>query len=76
MDIQYLLTLQDFRNSIQDGLTPFMEFVSKFATDYLILIPIFCYWFISKRNGLYTLVSYYISMVLTPVILSPFSTAH
>lgn len=68
MDIQYLLTLQDFRNSIQDGLTPFMEFVSKFATDYLILIPIFCYWFISKRNGLYTLVSYYISMVLTPVI--------
>ena len=41
MDIQYLLWLQDFRNGIQDALTPAMEFVSAFAVDYLILIPIF-----------------------------------
>ena len=49
MDIQYLLTLQDFRNSIQDAWTPFMEFVSMFATTYLILIleliiSIICLW--------------------------------
>ncbi len=55
MDIQYLLWLQDFRNGIQDTLTPAMEFVSSFATDYLILIPIFFYWFQNKRKGLYPL---------------------
>lgn len=68
MDIQYLLWLQDFRNSIQDAWTPFMEFVSMFATNYLILIPVFMYWFWDKRKGLYTLVSYYFCMLLTPLI--------
>jgi len=68
MDIQYLLWLQDFRNGIQDVLTPFMEFVSMFATTYLILIPVFVYWFLDKRKGLYTLVSYYFCMLWTPLI--------
>ena len=52
MDIQYLLLLQDYRNSIQDALTPLMEFITTFAVDYLILIPIFFYWFQDKRKGL------------------------
>ena len=68
MDIQYLLLLQDYRNSIQDALTPLMEFITIFAVDYLILIPIFFYWFQDKRKGLYPLVSYYFCMFLTPVI--------
>ncbi len=68
MDIQYLLTLQDFRNGMQDAWTPFMEFVSNFATTYLILVPIFIYWFWNKRKGLYTLASYYFCMFLTPII--------
>lgn len=68
MDIQYLLTLQDFRNNIQNSLTPFMEFISMFATTYLILIPVFFYWFWDKRKGLYPLVSYYFCMFLTPLI--------
>ena len=68
MDIQYLLWLQDFRSSLQDAWTPFMEFVSMFATTYLILIPVFVYWFWDKRKGLYTLVSYYFCMLLTPLI--------
>lgn len=67
MDIQYLLTLQDFRNGISDALTPFMEFISMFAVDFLIFFPIFLYWFWDKRKGLYTLVSYYFCMFLTPV---------
>ena len=68
MDIQYLLLLQDFRNSIQDSLTPAMEFISTFAIDYMILIPIFFYWFHDKRKALYPLASYYICMFLTPII--------
>ena len=59
MDIQYLLFLQDFRNGISDSLTPFMEFISSAATNYLILIPIFFYWFIDRRKGLYALGSHW-----------------
>ena len=67
MDIQYLLWLQNFRNSINDAWTPFMEWVSMFATTYLILIPVFLYWNWDKRKSLYTLVSYYFCMVITPI---------
>ncbi len=67
MDIQYLLWLQDFRNSIVDAWTPFMEWVSMFAITYLIFIPIFVYWNLDKKSGLYVLVSYYMSMVINPL---------
>lgn len=67
LDIRYLLWLQDFRDSINDAWTPFMEWVSMFATTYLILIPVFLYWFWDKRKGLYALVSYYFCMVVTPI---------
>ncbi|MBQ6173855.1 MAG: phosphatase PAP2 family protein [Clostridia bacterium] len=68
MDIEYLLTLQNFRGSISDSLTPVMEWISMAATTYLILIPVFWYWNRDKRQGLYALVSYYFCMFLTPVI--------
>ena len=68
MVIQYLLWLQNFRNSINDAWTPFMEWVSMFSVTYLILIPVFLYWSISKRKGLYVLVSYYFCMVITPIV--------
>ena len=67
MDINYLLWLQNFRNSINDAWTPFMEWVSMFSTTYLILIPVFLYWNWDKRKSLYTLVSYYFCMVITPI---------
>ena len=60
MDIEYLLLLQRFRESISDALTPFMESISLFAVTYLIMIPVFVYWVVDKRKGLYTLVSYYL----------------
>ncbi len=68
MDINYLLSLQSFRQGTNDALTPFMEFISMFATTYLILLPVFWYWNRDKRNGLYALVSYYFCMLLTPII--------
>lgn len=68
MDIQYLLWLQNFRNSINNAWTPFMEFVSMFAVTYLILFPVYIYWNRDKRDGLYVLVSYYFCMVFTPLI--------
>ena len=60
MDIEYLLLLQRFRESIQDALTPFMEQLSLFSVTYLIMIPVFVYWAVDKKKGLYTLVSYYL----------------
>ena len=68
MDIQYLLILQNFRQNINDALTPFMEWVSMFAVSYLIMIPVFMYWYWEKRRGLLPLVSYYFCMFFTPII--------
>ena len=68
MDLEYLLFLQNFRNSINDALTPFMQFVTVFAVNYLIFFAVYYYWRISKRDGLFTLVSYYICIAINPLI--------
>lgn len=68
MDIQYLLWLQEFRNSINDSWTPFMEWVSMFAVTFMIMFPVFWYWCVNKKGGLYTMTSYMFCMVMTPVI--------
>ena len=68
LDIRYLLFLQNFRNSIDNALTPFMESVSLFAVTYLIMIPVLFYWMLTKRGGLYTLASYYIACGFNAVV--------
>lgn len=60
MDIEYLLLLQRFRESTGGVLTPLMERISLFSVTYLVMIPVYVYWVIDKRNGLYTLLSYYL----------------
>ena len=68
LDIQYLLFLQDFRNSINDAWTPFMEFVSTFATRYLILAVLFIYWAVDKRSGLYAIASMCLTLAVNQLI--------
>ena len=68
MDIDYLLFLQDFRNGTQDFLTPLMEFLSDFAVNYLFLLPVFIYWVVNKRNGLYILTSFYFCRAINAVV--------
>ena len=68
MDIDYLLLLQEFRNSINDALTPFMEMISLFAVTYLVIVPAFIYWCVDKRSGLYTLGSYCVCVAVNAVI--------
>ena len=53
MDITYLLWLQDFRNGIDNALTPFMEWFSYFGISYIVLFPVFVYWCLDKRKGLF-----------------------
>ena len=68
MDISYLLFLQNFRHSIHDAWTPFMEAASLFAITYLIFIPVFIYWCVNKRKGLYILASLYTCLALNELI--------
>ena len=57
MDIAYLLFLQDFRAATRDVLTPFLEWISLFAVTWLPLIPVFIYWCVDKKKGLFILAS-------------------
>jgi len=68
LDISYLLFLQNFRNSIHDAWIPFMEFVSTFATRYLILAVLFIYWAVNKRNGLYAIASMCLTLALNQLV--------
>ena len=68
MDIEYLLWLQNFRNAINDALTPFMEWISHFAVYYLLAIPVFVYWCINKKKGLYVLTSTVLSLAVNAVV--------
>lgn len=68
MDIEYLLWLQNFRTAIDDALTPFMMAVSDFAVGALVLIPVFIYWAVNKRDGLFILMAYSISNVINGIV--------
>ncbi len=68
LDIRYLLFLQDFRNSISDAWTPFMEFVSTFATRYLILAVLFIYWALDKRKGLYAISAMCLTLAVNQLV--------
>ncbi len=68
MDIQYLLFLQNFRNSINNALTPFMEMISLFAVTYLIILPAMIYWCLDKESGLYTMASFTATIAVNAVV--------
>ena len=68
MDIQYLLFLQNFRNSINDALTPFMEMISLFAVTFLVIIPAMIYWCVDKESGLYTMASFTSTIAFNAVV--------
>lgn len=68
MDIQYLLLLQEFRCSINDAWTPFMEWISHFAVTYLLIVPTFIYWCVDKKKGLYILASFSLARAVNAVV--------
>lgn len=68
MDMSYLLFLQDFRNSIADAWTPFLEGTSLFAVTYLLLLPVFIYWCVDKRKGLFTLAALNLCLAINALI--------
>ena len=68
IDIEYLLFLQNFRNSINDAWTPFMNAVSSFGVHYIVLLPVFVYWCLNKKSGYFTLFGLTISWTINALI--------
>ena len=68
MDITYLLWLQDFRNGINDALTPFLEQLSLFAVTYIVLLPAFVYWCLDKKKGLFIFFAFKLSQTINAVV--------
>ena len=68
MDITYLLWLQDFRLSINDALTPFVNQLSFFAISYIVLLPVFVYWCLDKKKGLFILFAWKLSQTMNAVL--------
>ncbi|MBQ7220666.1 MAG: phosphatase PAP2 family protein [Synergistaceae bacterium] len=68
MDITYLLWLQDFRLSINDALTPFVNQLSYFAISYIILFPVFVYWCLDKKKGLFVLFAWKLSQTFNVIL--------
>ena len=61
MDITYLLWLQDLREATGNIFTPLMDMVSVIAVRVIILVPFFVYWCLSKRAGIFLILSHRIS---------------
>ena len=57
MDFAYLLWLQNLRNSVCD-LTFLMKAVGTLSTACVLLIPVFVYWCLNKKNGLFLIASF------------------
>ena len=68
MDITYLLWLQDFRLSINDALTPFVNQLSFFAISYIVLFPVFVYWCLDKKKGLFILYAWKLSQTFNAIL--------
>ena len=68
MDITYLLWLQDLRTSIDGVLDPFVEWISLFAISDLLLLPVFVYWCLNKKKGLFILFAWKMSQTINAVV--------
>ena len=68
MDIEILLWLQDFRLATDDILTPFVNWLSHAAITWLLFVPFVVYWCISKKAGLFMIISVCLSRYLNGIM--------
>lgn len=68
MDIEYLLLLQNFREATGNVLTPFMVWLSDFVHGGFLLVPMFVYWCLSKRGGMFLMLSLAVDNFLNEII--------
>ncbi len=68
MDIEYLLWLQNWREATGNFLTPFMSEWSNFSVGLLVLVPVFIYWCVNRRAGLFLMMSYAVSQIINAIL--------
>ena len=68
MDIEYLLFLQNIRETYVPFLVPFMESVSLFAISYILFIPALIYWVKDKEEGRYILTVWSVTNALNALV--------
>ena len=68
MDITYLLWLQDWRTSIEGVLDPFMEWISLFGVRTIVIFPVFVYWCLNKKKGLFILYAWKLSQTFNALV--------
>ena len=68
MDIEYLLWLQNWREATGNFLTPFMSEWSNFSVGLLLLVPVFIYWCVNRRAGLFLMMSYAVSQIINAIL--------
>ena len=68
MDIEILLFLQNFRESTGDTLVPAVNWLSHAAITLLLFVPFVVYWCISKKAGLFLIMSVCISRFLNGIM--------
>ena len=71
MDIEILLWLQNFREASENVFTPFMLLMSDIKV--FMLLPVFAYWCISKRGGLFLMLSLFMSCFAFNVLKAVFT---
>lgn len=71
--MEYLLFLQNIRNSLGGLFNEFFQFITTVAVDYyIILIPLIIYWAIDKKKGFFIYCTHGISCALNAFIKSTF----
>ena len=74
MDLEILLNLQAWRDSIGGSLNSFFLFISTIAVDYFLVVPaLIIFWNISKRKGANVLCSYGTSILFGSFLKATFS---
>lgn len=71
MDIDILLWLQNFREASGNIFTPFMQLMSDITV--FMLLPVFVYWCISKRAGLFLMLSLFMNFLAFNVLKAVFA---
>ena len=71
MDIEFLLWLQNFREASGNIFTPFMQLMSDITV--FMLLPVFVYWCISKRAGLFLMLTLFMNCLAFNVLKAVFA---
>lgn len=73
MDIEYLLFLQNIRNSLGGVFDDFFSFITNIAVDYyIIMIPLIIYWVVDKKKGLFIYLTLGLGCIFNALLKSTF----